>query len=142
MEKTAIILWFRMMRVLSKIVTAMFVTVQTWALIMLFFVYFLAFWSSFAFLQPCGWLEGGIILGVMHVMLVPYTPSLSKFVESLKLAFLFINGDVFFFSSCRLAHLVCFSKHTKMSEGECLMFWVFCLVHVENFSQCILGPYP
>jgi hypothetical protein len=54
MEKTAIILWFRMMRVLSKIVTAMFVTVQTWALMMLFFVYFLAFWSSFAFLQPCG----------------------------------------------------------------------------------------
>jgi len=36
------------------------------------------FWSSFALLQPCGWLEGGIILGVMHVMLVPYTPLVSK----------------------------------------------------------------
>jgi hypothetical protein len=46
------------------------------------FYLFLGLWSFFALLQPCGQMEGGIILGVMPITLVPYTPSLSKFVES------------------------------------------------------------
>ncbi len=29
-----------------------------------------------------------------------------------------------------------------MNEGECLMFWVFCLIQVESFLQCIFSPYP
>ncbi len=133
MEKMAIILWFQMMAILSKVVIAMFAMAQAWALMPLLSVCFLAFWSSFSFLQPCGWLESGFILGVMPTTLIPYTPSLSKFVESPKLTFLFITSHVFFFS---------FQNIPSMNEGECLMVWVFCLVQVKSFLQCIFNPCP
>ncbi len=50
----AIILWFQMMAILSKVVIAMFAMAQAWALMPLLSVCFLAFWSFFSFLQPCG----------------------------------------------------------------------------------------
>jgi len=43
-----------MMVVLFKVATTMFMMAQAWALMLLLFVYFLAFWSFFALLQPCG----------------------------------------------------------------------------------------
>jgi hypothetical protein len=92
-----------MMVVVSKIVTAVSVMVQTWALMLLFSICFLALWSSFALLQLCGQLEGGVILWVMLTTLIPYPPLPSKFVESPKLAFFFIIEDVFLLSSYRLA---------------------------------------
>ncbi len=57
------------------------------------------------FLPSCnlvGRLEGGVILGMMPTTSIPYTPLLSKFVESPKLAFLFITSDVSFVSSRKL----------------------------------------
>jgi hypothetical protein len=99
-----------MMAILSKVVIAMSAMAQAWVLMLLFSICFLAFWSSFALLQPCGRLEGGVILGVMPTTSIPYTPSLSKFMESPKLAFLFIISDVFFLSFHRSTYQGMFFK--------------------------------
>ncbi len=35
-----------------------------------------------------------------------------------------------------------FQNVLNINENECLMFWVFCLVQIEGFWQCIFSPYP
>jgi hypothetical protein len=60
--------------ILSKVVIATSITAQVWVLMLLLSICFLAFWSSFALLQPCGQLESGIILKVMPTTSIPYTP--------------------------------------------------------------------
>jgi hypothetical protein len=64
---------------------------------------------------------------VMPTMLIPYTPSLSKFVESPKLAFLFIYNDVFFFSLQRLAHWG-MSFKTYQAWMKVNVWWFQCFV--------------
>ncbi len=127
-----------MMAVLSKLLSPCL-----WQHVMLlFFVCFLAFWSSFALLQPCGRLEGGVILGVMSATLVPWTLSMSKFVKSPKLAFIFILVMSFSFFLVGQPTEVFFQNIPNMNKGESLMLWVFCLVQVKSFSQYIFRPCP
>jgi hypothetical protein len=99
MENKVIIL----MVVFSKVTTFMFVMMQTSAMMLSLFAFFMALRSSFALLQP-GCCEGGVTLGVMHVVLSTYTPSLVKLLQSPKLCFCFIGDFIFFVTSDKFAH--------------------------------------
>jgi len=68
------------------------------------FAFFVALRSSFALLQPYGHFEGGLTLGVMHVVLSTDTPSLLKLLQSPKPCFCFIGDFIFYVSSHKFAH--------------------------------------
>jgi hypothetical protein len=57
------------MKVFSKMANAITTMMQTWALMLLLFTCFMLQWTSFAFLQPCGHFEGGVVVKVMLAMM-------------------------------------------------------------------------
>lgn len=57
------------MKVFSKMANAITMMMQTWALMLLLSTCFMSQWMSFAFLQPCGHFEGGVVVRVMLAMM-------------------------------------------------------------------------
>ncbi len=102
------------MKVFSKMVNAITMMMWTWALMLLLSTCFMLQWTSFAFLQPCGHFEGGVVVRVMLAMR-------SKF----KLVRPMDQSQMWRSKYCFLLELGCFVVHMCNNEVQSWLLLLF-----------------